>query len=416
MAQDFTPIQETDTLAASLPILNNNIVCIVSNFSGTTFPTLNIYVGMTCVRTDQNRVYRLTATGPAVWTLVERYDQTFLSQELADARYFRQSTNVRANLNMQSIGSGGADAVNINFIQDNGLQRWALSKTASGDLAFQRYDASGNFIDTPITIRQLDGGLRHGTATIWDSANDGNGSGLDADILRGVTPTSLGLSLLSATDPASVFTLLGITGIQTGHVMFTFDTGTVGGFVRMNGRTIGNAASSATERANADCYSLFTWLWTRNIGLTVSGGRGANADADWNANKTIALPDCRGRVLVISDHNGQSTAGVVAGATNPNVIGGAATHALTSGENGPHTHANTIADNTHAHLMNFGIRGYSTSGSAQAFSTPPGVDGTTNMGTNTAYTGVGINNVSSGSGTPHNNVQPYMTVGGYIKL
>ncbi|MFA5952925.1 MAG: hypothetical protein WC807_21930 [Hyphomicrobium sp.] len=99
------------------------------------------------------------------------------------------------------------------------------------------------------------------------------------------------------------------TVLATGDLKVRYATGTLSGFVRANGRTIGSASSGATERANADCEELFIHLWTEDANLSVSTGRGATAAADWAANKTIALPDMRGRVIAGLDDMGNSAAG-----------------------------------------------------------------------------------------------------------
>lgn len=125
------------------------------------------------------------------------------------------------------------------------------------------------------------------------------------------------------------------TILATGDVKTRYGTGILTGFVRANGRTIGSATSGATERANSDCQSLFEYLWGADANLAVSTGRGASANADWVANKTIALPDGRGRVLAGLDDMGNSAAGrltstyfgtsaIVLGA-----VGGAESRALT---------------------------------------------------------------------------------------
>lgn len=102
-------------------------------------------------------------------------------------------------------------------------------------------------------------------------------------------------------DPATV--------LQTGDIKTRYGTGALAGFVRLNARTIGSSTSGATERANADCQALFQYLWGADSSLDVSGGRGASAIADWSANKTITLPDGRGRVLAALDDMGNSAAG-----------------------------------------------------------------------------------------------------------
>ena len=89
----------------------------------------------------------------------------------------------------------------------------------------------------------------------------------------------------------------------------------IAGRVRANGNSIGNAVSGASELASPVCQSLFQWLWNGDPTLAVSGGRGATALADWNANKTIALPDFRGRTPFGIDGMGASASGRLANAT-----------------------------------------------------------------------------------------------------
>jgi hypothetical protein len=99
------------------------------------------------------------------------------------------------------------------------------------------------------------------------------------------------------------------TILATGDVKTRYGTGALSGFVRANGRTIGSATSGATERANADTQALFEYLWNADANLSVSTGRGGSAAADWAANKTITLPDARGRVLASLDDMGNTAAG-----------------------------------------------------------------------------------------------------------
>lgn len=113
------------------------------------------------------------------------------------------------------------------------------------------------------------------------------------------------------------------TVLATGDVKVKYGTGALSGFVRMNGRTLGSSSSGATERANADAQALFQYLWDTDSTLSVSGGRGASSAADWAANKTITLPDMRGRALAGLDDMGNSAAGVITSGTcfTPTVLG-----------------------------------------------------------------------------------------------
>lgn len=82
-----------------------------------------------------------------------------------------------------------------------------------------------------------------------------------------------------------------------GFVGISFTAAAPTGWLNLQGGTIGNAASGAGARANADTAALFAYLWNNlsNSVAPVSGGRGANAAADFAANKTITLPDWRNR-------------------------------------------------------------------------------------------------------------------------
>ncbi len=105
-----------------------------------------------------------------------------------------------------------------------------------------------------------------------------------------VTGASSGGGGGSPVDPTTI--------LQTGWLQAIYGVGVVSGFVRCNARTIGSAVSGASERANADTQALFSFLWNGDPNLVVSTGRGASAAADWAANKTITLPDLRGRAII----------------------------------------------------------------------------------------------------------------------
>lgn len=94
-------------------------------------------------------------------------------------------------------------------------------------------------------------------------------------------------------------------GIQTGVTVFTLATSAPAGWIMANDGSIGNAASNATTRANADCLALYTVLWngisnTWAPTQTAAGAavaRGASAVNDWNANRRILIPRFLGRKL-----------------------------------------------------------------------------------------------------------------------
>jgi hypothetical protein len=203
-----------------------------------------------------------------------------------------------------------------------------------------------------------------------------------------------------------------------------FGTGARSGFVRCNGRTIGSSTSGATERANADTQALFEYLWGADANLTVSGGRGASANADWTANKTIALPDGRGLALAGLDDMGSGSRGVFTGATfssgSSTTLGstlGAARRTLTIAQLPVVTPGGSVT----IPAASLAIPGLNATGYNVGGQTP----GTTLFGT--AGGGAGVQavfpQVSSsligtpfGSGQAHDTISPYMLITTYIKM
>jgi len=187
----------------------------------------------------------------------------------------------------------------------------------------------------------------------------------------------------------------------TGDIKSTMSDTLPSGWLWCNAKTIGNGSSGATARANADTSALFTLLWngTSNTDCPVSGGRGASAAADFAANKTIGLPDMRGRVMAGHDvlHNTAasrltySSAGDVPGNTL-GASGGEQTHALSVAEIPAHQH----------HLDMGAIA--------------PGIY--TSRGTFGDGTGANTSNLTEleGGGGAHRNVQPTIVVNVMIRL
>jgi hypothetical protein len=217
------------------------------------------------------------------------------------------------------------------------------------------------------------------------------------------------------TDPNSI--------LSTGDMKWRPSTGTLAGWVRANARTIGSAVSGASERANADCQALFEYLWSTfsDAICPVVGGRGASANADWQANKQITTIDMRGRVPAGVDDMGNTAASRITSATitNPTsggASGGLQSHMLSSGESGQKAISSapvSIFDPGHVHT---GIRQYTGNffdgggflgrQTEQLISSDPNTTGIT-----ASFTLAG-----SSATQPHNNMQPTLLGAWFIRL
>jgi len=178
------------------------------------------------------------------------------------------------------------------------------------------------------------------------------------------------------------------SGSPTGSLMSFIGSTAPDGWIILTGssavRTIGNASSGA-DRANSDTEDLFTLAWN-NMGDTeapVSSGRGSSASADYAANKTITIPETRGRSL-IGTGTGSGLTARTHGAT-----GGAETHQLTVAELASHYHS----------MMNWPSR--CAYGSQQREAYPHNFMGNTG---------------NTGSNVAHANMQPWVAMNLICKL
>lgn len=108
-----------------------------------------------------------------------------------------------------------------------------------------------------------------------------------------------------------------LSTIGTGHCQWRPTNETLDGYVRCNGKTIGDAFSNATERANSDTFPLFDWVWdnfdnTQCPMFDQNGaaiGRGFDSTNDFKLHHAITLPDMRGQWPGGTDTMGNSSAG-----------------------------------------------------------------------------------------------------------
>lgn len=228
--------------------------------------------------------------------------------------------------------------------------------------------------------------------------------------------------------------------IPTAAVVRFYGSGRRAGYVRANGGTIGSGSVDASERANDDCHDLFVALYGADPNLVVAGGRSpSGAEADWQAGKTITLPNLQNAFEIGSGDT------YAVGAT-----GGATTHTLSIAEMPSHGHnaafiGNPIGDHNHSpsasnenaqHLHNLAVSPFTI---LQGTATPVQFFAIPATGTGSQPTGTGVetsphshtifeNNAgghtpsgtvtitATGSATPFSTLPPYAATTAYLKL
>lgn len=179
----------------------------------------------------------------------------------------------------------------------------------------------------------------------------------------------------------------GVASVPTGTVLPYVTSTPPTGYLMFNGESIGSAASGA-DQASADNEDLFTLFWDgmADAEAPVSSGRGANAAADWAANKTLTMPDPAGRSVIGSGTGAGLTARTI-GDTD-----GEEDHILSATEMPSHTHS-------------------------AGPTVPVGSGGgNTNVASGTGAYGASYATSSAGSDGAHNNMQPWLALPMIIKL
>jgi microcystin-dependent protein len=232
----------------------------------------------------------------------------------------------------------------------------------------------------------------------------------------------------SSVDPTTI--------LQTGMLALFYGIGSVPGFVRANGRSIGNSSSGATERANSDALALFLFLFAADPNLTLrnsSGGAIPRTGSDavaataWANARQLDLPDWRGRAIAGLDDMGNAAAGrltasywggsgIVLGQS-----GGLESNLLDVTKIPAHQHDAFVFDPGHFHTIQQNSLGVGTGTSPNyfySFQAPTPTD--------TKTTGVRVRSTAGGAaddktgliggGLPHANVQPTMLTTIYLKM
>jgi hypothetical protein len=222
-----------------------------------------------------------------------------------------------------------------------------------------------------------------------------------------------------AVDPTTVW--------QTGDIKVRYDNAVISGFVRANGKTIGNSSSGATELASdTQAQALYLHLWNKDPNLVVLGGRGLNASADFIAPKQLTLPDWRGRAIAALDDMGNTAAGRLTatylgtGATTLGAAGGGQSIALAQ-TNLPNVNFSVSLGTITTTISNSGGGTSYVWNDANGSVAPGGATGGPIAGTAlrslSASTSIGTSTAASGgSATPFTSVQPTMLATVYLKL
>lgn len=238
--QNLTDIPAAEGINLSRSRINDNFETLKSNFSGTSFPTLNLTAGMTCFRTDEGYLgyWGLKSLNPDIW--IKLNDVT---KEYLDPEYVLEQLNEKADLS----GAEFTGPVKGTFSGDLIGNANTATKLKKGI----KITIADGVTSTPITI-DGSGDIVISVTKVKDSVIEWNGSTTVKANLKG-----------------------NVTGDLTGNVSGNV-TGNVKGDV--TGNVTGNVSGSAKKITElSSTTGTFSATPTPPIVTTIYTGRGDSA-------------------------------------------------------------------------------------------------------------------------------------------
>lgn len=207
--QSYTQIQPTETLTNSLAEILNNDQTAISCSSGTAFPTTNLLVGMLCFRTDQNKLYELKDATPT-WVMLADLSRVpaftdsplftgILSMGQTDTQLYRTAAGALVLKNATGaivISAAGDAELCFNAYLDSNDQ-WQRVSTGSVSSRIRTNGATGPVYETAAAGTNPIASWT--TNKLWNQANQGPGSGMDADTVDGIQGAALVRSVNGST-------------------------------------------------------------------------------------------------------------------------------------------------------------------------------------------------------------------------
>ena len=270
MVQNFPDIPSSKAVRDSRQDILDRDEAIRSAFSGTTYPSTNLIIGMLCFRTDLGQLFQLTATSPITWTRIPLGIPVPLNQGGTGAT---DAATARTNLGLAALSV--KNTVGSNDIDNLAIQ---TAKIADGSIT------TAKITDANITTAKLVD-LNVTTVKIADSAitsaKIADGTISTSDLAsQTITDIRSGIDLsarVAKTGDTMTGTLTAPGLVSTGSVKSgaTGDNARATGYQISDGSDIGELNRSAQyydDRAN-NCRGSFA---TNNC----------NGDLKWNPPNT----------------------------------------------------------------------------------------------------------------------------------
>lgn len=212
--QSFTDIAGSVKVSESRALFMNNDRTIMSDNSGTTFPTSDLELGMSCYRTDQKKLYKLVDVANNTWKLIFDLNKTtttqeYVDQEVAkrslsthnhDTRYYERTvsdgryyTKTHIDGNFLNVDAQASDSGKLGGVNASSFCRLDAAMIRAANLTFNdnkilRLGTSGDFQMWHDGSNTVFKNSLHGAGIQWSTERTDGVSVSALNIEGGITP------------------------------------------------------------------------------------------------------------------------------------------------------------------------------------------------------------------------------------
>lgn len=256
--QGFSVLNATDYVKDSRQAINDNFAAVISDFSGTVFPTNNLTGGMKCNRTDRKKVYVLQQD---LLTWTEFFDYNNNKITVPNAANATNATN--------ALNDGNGDNISETYLKE------AVTNISESNGAISVTKSSGNITTITQILKAIQDGNGNNIVNTYATKTNLNAKAPLAN------PTFTGSPKAPTPNSDDNSTKIATTAFVRNVANTTIPTGTIlpfagnsipSGFLSCNGAAISRTTYSALYAAIGTKYGSGNGSSTFNL-PEVSNGR-----------------------------------------------------------------------------------------------------------------------------------------------
>lgn len=214
--QDFNVLRPEGYLSDDRQTINDNFESIITDFSGTVFPTNNLFAGMKCNRIDQKKVYMLQ-DNLTTWTYMFSYDNNTVTVPRATAAMSATNDGRSQQIDstyIKGISQKGGASATLSITKGDGTESDLKLSLSKADVGLNQVD---NIPDAEKSVKHADNATK--------AEQDSKGVAIDA----GSYAKSVDIGMWQPNESVTVDTVRFLSGAKyAGYFLRCTTAGTTG--------------------------------------------------------------------------------------------------------------------------------------------------------------------------------------------